>query len=630
MADRIEARDWRGQVVAADWLLARYRLSIKPGAGPWRVAGLREVHGRPLLRTEFAIPAGQDVPFGAIWRSVGGLEIRSDLKGQACELPVDGGSYYVPANGPGPWTLVPVGGGEQVQGLGLALGLPDGPPEEQDNRYQTVLVTWRYLAQPGEDVRPDGVAPPEQLPAGGLLGWELPNRPLVTAEEWARFDALGAAIAKLRRYHLIPAILQELARRGCRVALRPDSDGEAEANPDTAAAGLIAGVARLREAGIPGPVFVILDSEPNLHGRPVPPGYWAGIERMRRMIRERLGAAVQIVSPPMAVAQADDVWLEAGRAVIARCDLVGLHCYGQLDDGLIRRSLALAGAFGLPLFVAELGDSQPVAGIDQRMAALGGYLRLLAGKAAAVCLFILGTADPQWDRFVLPTDRVGALRTAFAAPEEAAPVPVPVPEPADASIPAEIRDAILLVCRALGADPNVIGAICWQESGFRPDAIGDGGRSVGLMQLHDQGLGAGLTRQERLDPERNLRVGVQAHLAYLAEFGSIEAAVTAHNAGGPAVRQALALFGPEGWRQVVHHRQADGTAVMVAEVYTRPVLAKAEEYRRGGVFAVVDPLRVQLDAIWGVSEQLLSAGRDGQAWQLRAAVIAIKEVAGLA
>ena len=48
------------------------------------------------------------------------------------------------------------------------------------------------------------------------------------------------------------------------------------------------------------------------------------------------------------------------------------------------------------------------------------------------------------------------------------------------------------------------------ESGGDPSASGDGGSSVGLFQLNDDGLGSGLSQAEREDPEANVRAAAAA------------------------------------------------------------------------------------------------------------------------
>lgn len=48
------------------------------------------------------------------------------------------------------------------------------------------------------------------------------------------------------------------------------------------------------------------------------------------------------------------------------------------------------------------------------------------------------------------------------------------------------------------------------ESGGNPGAVGDGGDSGGLFQLNAGGLGAGMTNDQKFDPETNIRVAAQA------------------------------------------------------------------------------------------------------------------------
>lgn len=48
-------------------------------------------------------------------------------------------------------------------------------------------------------------------------------------------------------------------------------------------------------------------------------------------------------------------------------------------------------------------------------------------------------------------------------------------------------------------------ANAWAESGFNPNAVGDSGRSVGLFQLHEAGVGSGMSVEARRDPHTNAR-----------------------------------------------------------------------------------------------------------------------------
>ena len=53
-----------------------------------------------------------------------------------------------------------------------------------------------------------------------------------------------------------------------------------------------------------------------------------------------------------------------------------------------------------------------------------------------------------------------------------------------------------------------LGAVMMAESGGNPNAVGDEGHSVGLFQLHDEGMGRGLG-ELRFDAELNAAIGAR-------------------------------------------------------------------------------------------------------------------------
>jgi soluble lytic murein transglycosylase-like protein len=55
---------------------------------------------------------------------------------------------------------------------------------------------------------------------------------------------------------------------------------------------------------------------------------------------------------------------------------------------------------------------------------------------------------------------------------------------------------------------RVVEAIMLAESEGNPNAIGDRGKSIGLFQLHEQGLGYGMSKEERLDPAWNAKIAI--------------------------------------------------------------------------------------------------------------------------
>jgi hypothetical protein len=68
------------------------------------------------------------------------------------------------------------------------------------------------------------------------------------------------------------------------------------------------------------------------------------------------------------------------------------------------------------------------------------------------------------------------------------------------------------VAAKVGVDPVVAVAMMLVESGGRNTAVGDGGTSFGLFQLHEGGMltAAGLTKEQAFDPETNASVALKS------------------------------------------------------------------------------------------------------------------------
>ncbi len=93
--------------------------------------------------------------------------------------------------------------------------------------------------------------------------------------------------------------------------------------------------------------------------------------------------------------------------------------------------------------------------------------------------------------------------------------------------------------RWFGLDPYYVAAVALAESRGDPLAVGDQGHSVGLMQLHDAGYGAGL-RDLRYDPLLNLWHGTMALADGMAKYGDPYEAYTQHyNPGGYAAGERV-------------------------------------------------------------------------------------------
>lgn len=278
-----------------------------------------------------------------------------------------------------------------------------------------------------------------------LLGFEAVNEPRdFTPDEWAKVDRLGSRVLKLRPYNIRPSLLNGIRDRNLAVILRPDSDGDIDVPARVQELSRAAWL--LRTQGI-GDITVICDNEGNLGSKPVPPDYWQKVSQVVTGLyyghfdTQPLAGTVKYASPPLAVAQNDEAWYEAGKDILPAFDCIAIHAYGQLNADLVHRSLALAKRYGggLPLLADEVGDSHPTAGWDTKAEALRVYLDLLRQSGVtAACLFILG-GTPDWANFHIPLEHIGTV----ASGSEPKPPQSP-PEPAAPS----------LVARALALAPG--------------------------------------------------------------------------------------------------------------------------------------------------------------------------------
>ena len=105
----------------------------------------------------------------------------------------------------------------------------------------------------------------------------------------------------------------------------------------------------------------------------------------------------------------------------------------------------------------------------------------------------------------------------------------------DVPLDAELQFHIIGLCEERGIDPAIVMAMIWKESRYHADSVGDGGNSLGLMQVQPRWHGKRMEKlgcDDLLDPHQNVVVGID----YLAESirrydGDVAKALVAYNAG---------------------------------------------------------------------------------------------------
>ena len=105
----------------------------------------------------------------------------------------------------------------------------------------------------------------------------------------------------------------------------------------------------------------------------------------------------------------------------------------------------------------------------------------------------------------------------------------------DVLLTRELQDHIFAECEKHGIDPAIVIAMCYRESSYDAGAVGDNGRSFGLMQIqrryHEERMERlGVT--DLLDPLQNVTVGIDFLAELLDRYdGDVEKALTAYNRG---------------------------------------------------------------------------------------------------
>ena len=127
--------------------------------------------------------------------------------------------------------------------------------------------------------------------------------------------------------------------------------------------------------------------------------------------------------------------------------------------------------------------------------------------------------------------------------EEGRPIPVeydkPEPEPEidiyPVNLDANLQKYIIETCEEYTINPSIIIAMCFYESSFNADAIGDNGAGMGLMGINPRWCWPemeNLNCPDMRDPYQNVTVGINIFAQKLAKYDwNTEMALMAYNAG---------------------------------------------------------------------------------------------------
>lgn len=115
----------------------------------------------------------------------------------------------------------------------------------------------------------------------------------------------------------------------------------------------------------------------------------------------------------------------------------------------------------------------------------------------------------------------------------------PEPEPEidiyPVNLDTDLQRYIIETCEKYAINPSIIIAMCFYESSFNVDAIGDNGTGMGLMGINPRWCWPEMEKlncPDMRDPYQNVTVGIDIFAQKLAKYdGNTEMALMSYNAG---------------------------------------------------------------------------------------------------
>lgn len=159
---------------------------------------------------------------------------------------------------------------------------------------------------------------------------------------------------------------------------------------------------------------------------------------------------------------------------------------------------------------------------------------------AAASLFSGAVPEPEHD----PATRAADMaEMATGSPEsvgtpEGAQIPAETPKSPEKAfyvpLPADYVSFVVELSDGYGLDPAIVFGVMQQESAFRADVIGDGGKAVGIMQVQERWHRERMARlnvTDMSDPRQSALVGCDFLAELLETFGNYPDALTYYRYG---------------------------------------------------------------------------------------------------
>ena len=169
-------------------------------------------------------------------------------------------------------------------------------------------------------------------------------------------------------------------------------------------------------------------------------------------------------------------------------------------------------------------------------------LILLAALVLVVCTIadaITKNVSVNRDSVVVYQEEGRAVPVEYSEASDNIIEPEPEPEPEidiyPVNLDADLQRYIIETCEEYMINPSIIIAMCFYESSFNADAIGDNGEGMGLMGINPRWCWPEMEKlncPDMRDPYQNVTVGIDIFAQKLAKYDwNTEMALMSYNAG---------------------------------------------------------------------------------------------------
>jgi hypothetical protein len=163
-----------------------------------------------------------------------------------------------------------------------------------------------------------------------------------------------------------------------------------------------------------------------------------------------------------------------------------------------------------------------------------------------------------------------------------------------------IEQLVVQAAQQYGVDPQLAWALAKVESNFNPNAQSSVG-AIGVMQMTPVAAAtAGYSWQDMFDPVKNIHAGIRYLKRMLDQFGNIEIAIAAYNAGPTYMANIINQYGHNvaNWINSVYDETRNHVLRVQAAYNSQGYGSLVSSFTQSPVFPGMQGISNLLQSIW--------------------------------